>query len=132
MHVFQWDGQPTTGGLLLLTTSHVHTMLMQLPKRTGALTLRIAEDVGGVTLVMVRTLRRMFPPRMDLDELMRAMLSFGEASIPIVVATAAFVGMIMVLQAAAFVEQFGVYHLVGWFRPLAASQIPSHCIGRAI
>ena len=57
--------------------------------------------------------------RFDGDEFLRASLSFGEASLPIVVATAAFTGMIMVLQGAIYVQKFGVYNLVGWYTGFA-------------
>ncbi len=81
----------------------------------GALTLRITEDTGGMFLVALRVLRGLVPPRLDRDELLRSLVAFGEASLPIVIATAAFTGMIMVLQGAAYIEQFGVYNLVGWY-----------------
>ena len=84
-------------------------------RSVGALTLRIAEDAGGMTLVLGRTLRRMVPPRIDRDELFRSLFGFGEQSLPVVVATAAFVGAIMVVQGAIYVRQFGVYNFVGWY-----------------
>lgn len=90
-------------------------MTPKLLSRIGAVSLQVAEDAGGMTLVMVRTVRGLVPPRFDRDELWRAMIAFGEASLPIVIATAAFTGMIMVLQGAAYVEQYGVYDLVGWY-----------------
>ncbi len=81
----------------------------------GGLALAVARDAGGMALVAARAARRLAPPRFDADELFRSMLAFGEASLPIVIATAAFTGAIMVVQAAMYVEQFGVYNLVGWY-----------------
>jgi phospholipid/cholesterol/gamma-HCH transport system permease protein len=81
----------------------------------GALALAVARDAGGMALVAGRAARRLVPPRLDRDELFRSLLGFGEASLPIVIATAAFTGAIMVVQGALYVEQFGVYNLVGWY-----------------
>lgn len=85
----------------------------------GLLALDVASHVGGVTLVAKNTLRRLVPPRLDGREYLRAMVEFGEASLPVVLATAGFTGAIMVLQGAIFVEQFGVYDLVGWYTGFA-------------
>jgi phospholipid/cholesterol/gamma-HCH transport system permease protein len=85
----------------------------------GALSLRVAADAGGMTLVLGRVLAALAPPRLDRGELFRSMRSYGELSLPIVLATGAFAGMIMVLQAAIYVEQFGVQSLVGWFTGFA-------------
>jgi phospholipid/cholesterol/gamma-HCH transport system permease protein len=79
----------------------------------GGGALRLLHDVGGVALVSWRTVRRL--GRLDRAELWRALNGFGVASLPIVVATAAFTGMIMVLQGAVYVRQYGVYDLVGWY-----------------
>ena len=80
----------------------------------GATFMRIAFDVGGFTLIIWRALRALFPPRMDVAELVRCLHSFGIRSLPIIMATAAFVGGIMVLQAALYVRLLGAYSLVGW------------------
>ena len=81
----------------------------------GALTLGVAEDAGGMALVAVRATRALFPLRIDRDEFFRSLIAFGEASLPIVFATAAFTGAIMVVQGAIYVKQFGVYNFVGWY-----------------
>jgi phospholipid/cholesterol/gamma-HCH transport system permease protein len=85
----------------------------------GRRSLGLAHDVGGMAMVLARTLRGLVPPRLDRDELWRALHSFGNASLPIVAATAAFTGMIMVLQSAVYVQRFGVYDLVGWYTGFA-------------
>ncbi len=85
----------------------------------GNLSLRVASDVGGIAWVLARMVRTLVPPRLDGAELLRSLKSYGEASLPIVLATAGFTGMIMVLQGAIYVEQFGVYDLVGWYTGFA-------------
>jgi phospholipid/cholesterol/gamma-HCH transport system permease protein len=81
----------------------------------GGSTLAIADEVGGMVLVLGRTLGRLWPPRPDRDETRRALASFGVDSLPVVVATAAFVGAITVLQSALYVRRYGVYDYVGWY-----------------
>jgi len=82
---------------------------------TGRTSIAAASDTGGMVLVLGQSLRRVARGRCDRDELLRSIVSFGLESLPIVLATAAFVGMIMVLQAVSYVRQYGVYDLVGWF-----------------
>src|SRR5688500_16327365 len=84
-------------------------------ERIGSAALAVATDAGGMAFVAARAARRLVPPRLDTDELFRSLVQFGEASLPIVLATAAFTGAIMVVQGALYVEQFGVYNLVGWY-----------------
>lgn len=78
----------------------------------------MAEHVGGMCLVLCRTVTRL-PMRADGREIVRALYAFGNASLPVVAATAAFTGVIMVLQGALYVRRFGVYDLVGWFTGFA-------------
>ncbi len=79
--------------------------------------LEFVAHLGGIARVGAGTLRRSF--RLDRSELLRALHNFGNASIPVVLATAGFTGVIMVLQGALFVQQYGVYDLVGWYTGLA-------------
>ena len=81
----------------------------------GSMMLQIAADIGGMTLILGRVLQRLLRARCDRDEFLRSMVSFGNASFPIVASTAAFTGVIMVLQAVIYVRQFGIYNRVGWF-----------------
>ena len=80
----------------------------------GGVGLQAAADAGGMALVLGRTLRRLAPPRVDVGELFRSLKAYGEDSLAIVIATAGFTGMIMVIQASIYVEQYGVSNLVGW------------------
>lgn len=81
----------------------------------GTASLAVASEVGGMVLVLGRTLRALWPPRLDRDETWRALAAFGVASLPVVVATAAFTGVITVLQSALYVQRYGVYDYVGWY-----------------
>ncbi len=81
----------------------------------GRFGLRLAGDAGGMAIVLWQVVLRLLPPRIDRAELWRSLHAFGVTSLPIVVATAAFTGMIMVLQGAVYVQEYGVYDLVGWY-----------------
>jgi phospholipid/cholesterol/gamma-HCH transport system permease protein len=90
------------------------TALSLLPSRLGEATLQIATQVGGVAVLTGKIVVRLFPPRLDRTELFRNLYKMGVRSVPIVVATAAFVGAIMVIQAAPFVVRFDAEEWIGW------------------
>ncbi len=93
--------------------------VLALHTNLGKRSLELAAEVGGMMLVLGQTLRQLARGRCDRDELLRASASFVVDSLPIIAATGAFVGMIMVLQAASYVRDFGVYDLVGWYTGFA-------------
>ena len=80
----------------------------------GASFLEIVETAGGVGLLAGQVAKRLFTLRLDGAEVMRNLYRMGVKSIPIVVVTALFTGVIMVLQAAPVVLRIGAYGLTGW------------------
>ncbi|MEM9067527.1 MAG: ABC transporter permease [Myxococcota bacterium] len=88
--------------------------LLTIPERVGALLLGIASQLGGVSLLFGQILGRLRPSRIDRHELFRNLNRMGVRSVPIVAATAAFTGGIMVIQAAPFVERFNAKNFIGW------------------
>ncbi|MEL6338402.1 MAG: ABC transporter permease [Myxococcota bacterium] len=83
----------------------------------GRSALGVFRHAGGLALVAVRLVARL--PRLDRHECVRALHDFGNASVPVILATAGFTGVIMVLQGALYVQRFGVYDLVGWYTGFA-------------
>ncbi len=83
------------------------------------LSTRLLSQVGAAAILGARGFFAIITFRFNADAFFRAMLNFGERSVGVVAATAAFTGMIMVLQAATYVRQFGVYNLVGWYTGFA-------------
>ena len=83
-------------------------------RRLGGLVVGAAYDVGGMTVLLLRVLRRLLPPRFDGVELVRHLYLMGVGSVGIVSATALFTGALMVLQAAPIVARFNADALVGW------------------
>lgn len=80
----------------------------------GGSFLSAAETVGGLTLVLLRILRAMIPPRFDRDETWLNLYKVGVKSYPIVILTAIFTGAIMVIQSGQYVKQTGATGLLGW------------------
>lgn len=79
----------------------------------------VASTLGGVFVVLGRTAMRVFKRKVDGAEFWRSAVGFGEQSIPIMMMAAAFTGMILVLQGAVYVEQYGLRSFVGWYVGLA-------------
>lgn len=80
----------------------------------GASFLEIAETVGGMGVLAGKVARRVFTLRLDGAEVMRSLYKMGVKSIPIVIVTALFTGVITVLQASPLVQRLGAYGLLGW------------------
>lgn len=84
---------------------------------TGASTLRVAQDVGGILVLTGQVLRAavsLRAPRPDGRELLRNLYKMGNRSVPIVVLTAFFAGGLMMLQAAPIVKQLSATGIAGW------------------
>jgi phospholipid/cholesterol/gamma-HCH transport system permease protein len=76
--------------------------------------LSAAQTAGGMTILFVRIIARLFPPRVDGRELWKNLYKMAVKSLPIVVVTALFTGAIMVIQAAPLVKRYGAEGLLGW------------------
>jgi phospholipid/cholesterol/gamma-HCH transport system permease protein len=80
----------------------------------GSATLGAARDTGGIFMLAAEVVRSLVPPTLDGRELVRNLYKMGYRSVPIVTMTALFVGALMVIQFAPFVQQYGARGLVGW------------------
>lgn len=80
----------------------------------GATFLEIAETMGGMGILAGKVAQRLFTLRLDGAEVVRSLYKMGVKSIPIVVVTALFTGVITVLQAAPVVQRIGAHGLLGW------------------
>ena len=85
-----------------------------IPAAIGGVILRLAHQVGGIGMLLVQILERLSPRQIDRHELFRNLNRMGVRSVPIIAATAAFTGGIMVIQAAPFVEQVQATSFIGW------------------
>jgi phospholipid/cholesterol/gamma-HCH transport system permease protein len=80
----------------------------------GAGFLAAAATAGGMAILLVKILSRLFPPRIDVQETWKNLYKMAVKSLPIVVVTALFTGAIMVIQAATIVKRYGAEALLGW------------------
>lgn len=87
---------------------------MKLLAAIGAGFLNIAEQAGGVAMILFRVIASFFPPQFDGRETWRNLYKVGVKSYPIVVLTAMFTGAIMVIQSGEFVRRTGATGLLGW------------------
>ncbi len=92
-------------------------MINVLAKPLGALGswfMSLAFDVGGVVLMLWRSVLALLPPRLDGPEMWKNLYQVGVKSFPIVVVTALFTGAIMVIQSGIYVQKYGAEGLLGW------------------
>jgi phospholipid/cholesterol/gamma-HCH transport system permease protein len=82
--------------------------------RVGDPVVALAQDAGGMVLLLGRILRALVPPTLDRDETWRNLYKMGFKSLPIVMLTAFFTGALMVVQTGFYVRQYGAYDMVGW------------------
>jgi len=85
-----------------------------IPVRIGDAVVGVAQDTGGMAVLMGRIARAMVPPTLDRDETWRNLYKMGVKSLPIVLLTAFFTGALMVVQTGFFVRQYSAYDMVGW------------------
>lgn len=71
------------------------------------------EDMGKVIVFFFRAVRWAFRPPFYLDNAVRQMLEVGFNSIPVVLITATFTGMVLALQSYTGFERFNAQSLVG-------------------
>jgi len=85
-----------------------------IPRYIGATVVGIARETGGILLLFARILRRLIPPKLDYDETWRNLYKMGVKSVPIVMLTAFFTGVLMVIQSAAYIKQYSAREMLGW------------------
>jgi phospholipid/cholesterol/gamma-HCH transport system permease protein len=83
---------------------------------TGEAVVDIADTIGAMGLLLGQIVRRLFswPPVLDYPELRRNLYKMAVKSLPIVIVTALFTGVITVIQTAPIIKRFGAEGLLGW------------------
>ncbi len=75
--------------------------------------LTVAQQVGGVAIMLAYIVARLIPPKIDIPEFKRSMYKMGVQSLPIVIVTSLLTGAIGVIQAAYIVKRYNAYGMVG-------------------
>lgn len=71
------------------------------------------EEIGGIILLSINTLRWLFRPPLDLRNIMKQLLEVGVRSTPVVLITAVFTGMVLALQSYTGFKRFNAEALTG-------------------
>lgn len=80
---------------------------------TGRLVMRSTEEVGGIVLLLWQTLKHAALPPYEPRNIAKQMLEIGVKSLPVVLITAVFTGMVLALQTYTGFKRFGAEALVG-------------------
>ncbi|MFT3926455.1 MAG: ABC transporter permease [Myxococcales bacterium] len=80
----------------------------------GALTIEVAEHVGGIFMLWFELCKRFFVFDFPRHEILRHLFSMANGSLSVVAFTSLFNGAILVLQAAPVVTRFGASAIIGW------------------
>ncbi len=84
-------------------------------RRAGEAMLQALAVLGRMVLTATHIAAAARRRRLDQGELWRALHTFGNASLPLTLTTAVFMGLMLVLQSAAYVRQYGAHELIGYF-----------------
>ncbi|RJQ45981.1 MAG: ABC transporter permease [Nitrospiraceae bacterium] len=88
-------------------------MLLKLIERFGAAVERPVEGVGRCLILLSATIKWIFRPPADIRNIFKQMLEIGVNSLPVVLITAVFTGMVLALQSYTGFKRFGAEGLVG-------------------
>jgi len=88
-------------------------MLVKVIEYVGAAIGRPLQGLGRGTLLLYATLKETFRPPSELRSIIRQMVEIGVNSLPVVLITALFTGMVLALQSYTSFKRFGAEGLVG-------------------
>jgi phospholipid/cholesterol/gamma-HCH transport system permease protein len=88
-------------------------MLVKLIERFGAVVEKPVEGVGRCVLLFFSVVKWTFRPPFDIRNILKQMLEIGVNSLPVVLITAVFTGMVLALQSYTGFKRFGAEGLVG-------------------
>ena len=71
------------------------------------------EELGRILLLLLSTLKQMITPPFEIRNTVRQMLEIGVKSLPVVLVTAIFTGMVFALQTYTGFKRFGAVEMVG-------------------
>ncbi|GBD95450.1 MAG TPA: ABC transporter permease [Nitrospirae bacterium] len=88
-------------------------MIVKLIEFIGAVTEKPVQGLGRIILLLFSTLKVMVRPPFEIGNIVRQMLEIGVNSLPVVLITAVFTGMVLALQSYTGFKRFGAEGLVG-------------------
>jgi phospholipid/cholesterol/gamma-HCH transport system permease protein len=88
-------------------------MLVRFIEFIGAVTEKPAQGLGRIILLFFSVVKSIFKPPFDIRNIIRQMLEVGVNSLPVILITAMFTGMVLALQTYTGFKRFGAEGLVG-------------------
>jgi len=88
-------------------------MLIKLIEFIGSIIEKPLLGLGRITILLGATLKGMVRPPFEIRNIIRQMLEIGVNSLPVVLVTAVFTGMVLALQSYTGFKRFGAEGLVG-------------------
>ena len=88
-------------------------MIVKFIEFIGELIERPAIEVGRIFLLLSSVLKRIVKPPFEVRDIIKQMLEVGVNSLPVVLITAVFTGMVLALQSYTGFKRFGAERLVG-------------------
>ena len=88
-------------------------MLIKFIELIGAAVEGVLIGIGKISLLLYNVLRGIFKPPYEMKNTVRQMLEIGVNSLPVVLITAVFTGMVLALQSYTGFKRFGAEGLVG-------------------
>ncbi|MBI4848002.1 MAG: ABC transporter permease [Nitrospirae bacterium] len=88
-------------------------MLLKLIELFGALIEKPVEGIGRCMLLLYSVFKEIFKPPFEIRNLLKQMQEIGVNSLPVVLVTAVFTGMVLALQSFTGFKRFGAEGLVG-------------------
>jgi len=79
----------------------------------GRTTISFLMESGRIIMLFVTTIRQMITPPYDIPSSIRQMMEIGVRSLPVVLVTALFTGMVLALQTYTGIKRFGAETMVG-------------------
>jgi phospholipid/cholesterol/gamma-HCH transport system permease protein len=87
--------------------------MLQIIEIIGRTVIRFAENLGRILILLSMTLRQLVFPPYEIRNTFKQMLEIGVRSLPVVLITAIFTGMVFALQTFTGFKRFGAEALVG-------------------
>jgi phospholipid/cholesterol/gamma-HCH transport system permease protein len=82
-------------------------------EKTGRLVINFTQEAGKVLILLGRTLRQIIVPPFEWSNTLKQSIEVGVNSVPVVIITALFTGMVLALQTYTGFKRFGAEAVVG-------------------
>ncbi|MEC4676155.1 MAG: ABC transporter permease [Nitrospirota bacterium] len=82
-------------------------------EKVGKIVISVAEELGRILLLLFNVIKQIFLPPFEVRNIFKQMMEIGVKSLPVVIVTAFFTGMVFALQTYTGFQRFGAQAYVG-------------------